>query len=43
MPNLPILDKIPLLRALIEDSEMDPEDKLLAEDLLREIEEEARK
>ena len=43
MPNKIILDKVSLLRVLLEDAEMDPEDKLEVQDLLREIEEEARK
>ena len=43
MPNPIILEKIELLRTLIEDSEMDSDDKLEAEGVLREIEEEARK
>lgn len=43
MPNHIILEKIRLLRVLLADAEMDPEDKALAEELLRAIEEEARK
>jgi hypothetical protein len=43
MLNTIILEKVRLLRALLADVEMDTEDRELLEDLLRDIEEQARK
>jgi hypothetical protein len=43
MANQTILDKVRLLRTIIEDSDLPAEDKEDAQALLREIEEEARK